>query len=105
MSKNIDKNLCGKYIKKSLHHAKQYAADPLKTASKRTIPKTAEATGDWISDKIANKIMKVLRTSSQNSSGAVATGTKKIGFDTEIPKERYISPKKGQKIVDSLRLK
>ena len=40
--KNISKNLSGKYGKKILNHAKQSAADALKTTSKRVIQKTAE---------------------------------------------------------------
>ena len=48
----------GKYSKKHLDYAKQSAIDALKTISKRAIQKTAEATGDFIGDKIANKIIK-----------------------------------------------
>ena len=35
------------------------AIDSLKTPSKRAIQKTAEATGDFVGNKIANRIMKV----------------------------------------------
>ena len=52
MSKNIGtsiaKNLSGIYSQKLLDHSKQSATDPLKTASKRAIQKTAKATGDFI---------------------------------------------------------
>ena len=41
ISKNIYKNLSGKYSLKLLDNAKQSATDALKTASKRPIPKTA----------------------------------------------------------------
>ena len=48
MDKNISKNLICKSRQKPLGHAKQ-STDALKTASKRVIPKTAEATtGDLI---------------------------------------------------------
>ena len=50
------KNLSCKYSQKLLDHAKQSATDALKTASKRAIQKTAEATGDLTDIKIANKI-------------------------------------------------
>ena len=40
------------------HHAKQYATDALKTTSKRLIQKTAVATNDLISNKIANKLQR-----------------------------------------------
>ena len=50
--KSISKNVCGKYMPKFLHHAKQFATDAFKTDSKRTIQKTAEVTGDLIANKI-----------------------------------------------------
>ena len=60
ISKNISKTLSGKYspgmlamCRKLLNHAKQSATDEFETASKRAIPKTAEATGDLIGNKIA----------------------------------------------------
>ena len=45
-------------IKKLLDHAKQYSTDIFKTGSKNTIQKIAEATGDLIFNKIADKITK-----------------------------------------------
>ena len=45
-----------------------------------------------IGNKIANKITKILRTSTQNSSKRVTIETENIEQDKEIPKERYISP-------------
>ena len=50
-----------------------------------------------IGNTITNKIAKVSRTSPQNTSEAVKS-------KTEIPRERYVSPKKSQKIIDDLRL-
>ena len=50
-----------------------------------------------IGNKIANKIPKVSRNSTWNISETVES-------ETEISKERYISPEKGKKIVDDLRL-
>ena len=89
-AENIGKNISGKYDQKRLAHAKQYATDPLRTASKRAIQKTAEATGDLIGNKIIDKITKVFRASPQNSSLTVESETENIGFDREVPKERYI---------------
>ena len=54
-AKNISKLLV--YSEKILDHAKQSATDTLNTSSKRVIQKTAEATGDFIGNKIANKII------------------------------------------------
>ena len=63
IGKNRSKSLSGKYSQKLLNHAKQSATDVFKTASKRAIQKTAEATGDLIGNKIASKIMKVSKNS------------------------------------------
>ena len=64
--KNISNSLSGKYSpgmlaehQKLLDHAKTSATDALKTSSKSVIQKTAEATGDFIGNKIADKIKKV----------------------------------------------
>ena len=50
--------MCGKYSQKPLDYTKQSATDTFKTSSKRVIQKTAEATGDLIGNKIANRIIK-----------------------------------------------
>ena len=47
---------------------KRSTTDALKTASKRAIQKTVEATGDLIGNKIADSITKVSKTSLQNNS-------------------------------------
>ena len=43
---NIGKNISSKYSQKLLDSTKKSATDAIKTASKRAIQKTAEATGD-----------------------------------------------------------
>ena len=66
MSKNIGKNICkylsGKYSQKLLDHTKPAITDALKTTSKKVIQKTAEATGDLIGNKNANRITKTSRS-------------------------------------------
>ena len=57
--KNTSRNLIGKYSQKLIDHAKQSATDALQTVSKTAIQKTAEATGDLIGNKIADKITRV----------------------------------------------
>ena len=57
----------------------------LKTKSKRVIQKTAEATSDLISNKIADKITKISRNSQQNRPVTVTSE-----HDKEIPEKRYI---------------
>ena len=59
--------MSGKYSQKLLDHAKQSATDVFKTASKRAIQKTAEATNDLISNKITNRITKVSKKNQQHN--------------------------------------
>ena len=58
IGKNISKILSGTYSQKLLDHTKQSATGTFKTASKRAIQKTAEATGELFRNKVANKITK-----------------------------------------------
>ena len=58
-AKNMGKNLRNKYGQKLLDNARKSTTDAIKIASKRAIQKTAEATGDWIGNKIADKITSV----------------------------------------------
>ena len=62
---------------------------------KRVIRKAAQATGDLISNKIANKITKLSKNSQQNDSKTVTNE-----HDNEIPKERYVSAEERQEIID-----
>ena len=52
-----------------------------------------------ISNKIADKVMKVSKKLQKNNSEIVTNEN-----DKEIPKERSISPEERQKILDNLRL-
>ena len=52
----------------------------------KLLQRTAEATGDLIGNKVADRITKVLKNSQQNNLEAVTND-----HDKEIPKERYIS--------------
>ena len=76
---------CGNKCRKNLMDtATKIGIDAAKTASKRVVQKTAEATGDLIGNKIADKITS-------------------IGKPKEI-EEIYIPPEKRQQIIDDLRL-
>ena len=55
----MGKDLSNKYSQKLLNSAKKSTADAIKTASKWEIQNTAEATGDLIGNKIADKIKSV----------------------------------------------
>ena len=72
------------------------ATDVLKTALEKPIKKTAETAGDFIGNKIADKITSVSKTSPRNNL---------VTNKDEIPREMYISPEKRQKIIDDLRLR
>ena len=45
-AKNMGKNLSNKHVQKLIDSAKKSTTDTIKTVSKRSIQKTAEATGD-----------------------------------------------------------
>ena len=65
--KNRSKNVSNKYSQKGLDQTKQSATDALKTISKRAIQDTAEATCDLTGNKIADKIIRVSKTSPKNN--------------------------------------
>ena len=57
------RSVSNKYRKKLVDTAKKSATDAIKTASKRSIQKTAEATGDLVGNNIADKITSVSKKS------------------------------------------
>ena len=59
----------------------------------------ADATGNLIASKIANKVTKVSRSSRENNSETIINK-----YDKEKPNERYISSEERQKIIDNLKL-
>ena len=67
-------------------------------AGKKIVHKSAEATGDLIGNKIADKITAKPSKKSQNEK------IKSNEVNNKIPRERYILPKERQKIIDELRL-
>ena len=87
-AKNLGKSLCNKYGQKPLDNANKSTLDAIKTASKRVIQKTAEATGDLIGNKIADKI----------------TRYEKENVEITTHKKRYVSPEERQQVIDELRL-
>ena len=73
--------MSGKYSKKLLDHARKFATVAFRTASTRSIQKTAEATGYLIGNKIANRTKKISKNLQQNNSETVTNE-----HDKEIPK-------------------
>ena len=91
------KNMSNKYGQKLSDTAKKFATDSIKTASKRAIQKTAVATGDLVGNKIADKIRSTSKNSLKKPRDEESSS---IQVNKEIPKERYISPKKkGKKLL------
>ena len=80
------RNFNDKYGKFLRNASKTFA----KTAGKEILKETAKPTGDLIGNKIADKI-----TAKSHNKDEVING---------IPKQRYISPKERQKIIDELKL-
>ena len=79
-----------KHGKKLMDASTKTEIDAAKTASKREGQKTAEATGDLIGNKKANKITSI--------------GKPKEKEKTKETEEIYIPPEKRQQIIDDLRL-
>ena len=79
-------------VKKLIDTATKTEADAAKTASKRVVKETAEATGDLIGNKIAGKFTSLGKTKSD--------GKEKVKEEQEI----YIPPEKNQQVIDDLRL-
>ena len=95
----MGKSLSSKYG--LLDSAKKSASkiDAIKTASKRAIQKTAEATDDLIGNQIADKTTSVSKKypkELQNDKIEVGRANPK-----DLPEKRYISP---QQIIDELSL-
>ena len=84
-----------------LDQAKKSATDPLNTVSKREIQKSAEVISDLIVNKYSNRILKVSKNSQKSYLETVPNTHEHY---KEIPKERYISPEKRQKMIDGLRI-
>ena len=95
-AKNMGKSLINKYGQKILDSTKKSATDGIKTASKRAIQKTAEATGDLIGNKIADKITSVSKNPNDE--------TKEEDAEISTHKKRYIFLEERQEIIDELRL-
>ena len=79
-----------KYAKKIMDTATKTGIDATKTVSKRVVQKTAEAAGDLIGNKIADKIPSI--------------GKSKEKEKTSKAEEIYIPPEKRQQIIDDLKL-
>ena len=87
---HLQENLVISVVKKLMDTTTKTEIDAAKTACKRVVQKTAEATGDLIGIKIADKITSVGKTKSKEKENE--------------SQEIYIPPEKRQRIIDDLRL-
>ena len=101
-AKNMGKSLSNKYGQKLIDSAKKSTTDAMKTASKRANQKTAEAFGDLIDNKIADKITSVSKKKSKKELDNNDDETEDVEIVT--PKKRYISPEEVKQIIEELRL-
>ena len=85
-------NFNSKYDKKLTDTAIKTGKDFSATAGIKIVHKSAEATGDLIGNKIADKITSASKKSSKKPHDEEIQSTE---VNNKIPKERYISPKKG----------
>ena len=83
------KKVGNKYDKELIDTVTKTGIDAAKTTSKRIVQKTAEVTGDFIGNKIADKITSI--------------GTPKEK-ETKKTEEIYIPSEKRQQIIDDFRL-
>ena len=87
---SFPKNFADKYGKKLIDTATKTGIDAARTASKNVPQKTAEATGDLIGNKIADKVTSIGKSNSDDE-------TKKV-------EEICIPPEKRQQIIEDLTL-
>ena len=99
-AKNMGKSLSNKYGQKLLDSAKKSTRDVIKTASKRAVHKTAEATGDLIGSKISE----CFKDYKESKSAKELPNDEKEDVEITTYKKRYISPEERHQIIDELRL-
>ena len=87
---SLAKKFNNKYGKTLIDTATKTGIDAAKTASKKVVQKTAEATGDLIRNKIA-EITSIGKSNEKEK-------------PKEKPEEIYIPPEKRQQIIDDLKL-
>ena len=96
---SFSRSISNKYGKKLVDTAKKSATDPIKSAFKRAIQKTAQATRDLIDNKIAHKITSVSKKKSNNNNN-----NNNDDFELATHKKSYMSSEERQQIIDELRL-
>ena len=89
----LQKKFGDKYGKNLMDTGKKQETNFAKTAGKKIVEKSAEATGDLIGNKIADKITSMSKSKNKEKENEI----------NEV-EEIYISPEKRQQIIDDLGL-
>ena len=89
-SLSLARKFGSKYGKKLMDTATKIGIDAAKTASKRVVQKTAEATEDLTGNKIADKINSIIKSKEKEK--------------TNKAEQIYIPPEKRQQIIDDFKL-
>ena len=88
------KNIGNKYGKKILDNSLSAGKDFAKTAGKKVLTKSAEATGDLIGNKIADRITKSSRNKDKKEDDRIMEETQEL----------IIPPEKREQIIKDLKL-
>ena len=91
---DVGKSMKKKYGKKILHNSLSAGKDFAKIAGKKVLTKSAEATGDLIGNKIADRITKSARNKEQKEDDRIMEETQEI----------MIPPEKRKQIIRDLKL-
>ena len=94
--KKMGKNISNKFSQNLLDTAKKSITDAIKTASKRSIKKIAEATRDLVGHKITS--------ASKKSTKELPDDETEVDVEIAAPRKIFISPEKRQQIIDELKL-
>ena len=86
--------MSNKYGRKMLDKSMDAGKDFAKTAGKKVLTKSAEATGDLIGNKIADRITKSFRNKEQKEDDRIMEETQEL----------IISPEKKEQILKDLKL-
>ena len=96
-AQKMGKSLSNKYGQKRVDSAKKSTTDAIKIASKTAIQKTAEATGDLIGNKIADKKISISKKPAKELHNIDET---EEDGETTTHKKRCVSPEERQQIID-----
>ena len=91
---DVSKSMKIKYSKKMLNNSLSAGKDFAKIAGKKVLTKSAEATGDLIGNKIADRITKSARKKKQKEDDRIMEKTQEI----------IIPPEKREQIIRDLKL-